>query len=317
MSARLRTGAAGKRRARKWRQFATTSIGSAAWRAFRRPGARESHAGAAFKQLHPPSASCPPPPIAPDAGPGSDARHVSQSGASQAARSGLAGSAVALTWLWQSAPPPAASSVSFVPMTKARMPTITSASESGVTRGCGPKMTDIGLRLRAGRVLRLRHRIRSATQDTSRQIPQQRQAGRRTRGRPDALGTMASATGGPGSDAAATRSRVVAVTGGAQGIGFGIAKMFARDGCSVALLDMNKVSPCASGRKPTALRAFVAPWRRAREAVLQLQLRKRGPAAAIAHPLLRGPGLAETLPWLGVARLLRTAGKAGRGQGRA
>ncbi|CAE7948054.1 LRA5 [Symbiodinium sp. KB8] len=86
---------------------------------------------------------------------------------------------------------------------------------------------------------------------------------------------MASATGGPGSDAAATRSRVVAVTGGAQGIGFGIAKMFARDGCSVALLDMNK-------------------------AVLQLQLRKRGPAAAIAHPLLRGPGLAETLPWLGV-----------------
>ena len=57
---------------------------------------------------------------------------------------------------------------------------------------------------------------------------------------------MESAAEGSGASAGAGRPRVVAVTGGAQGIGFGIAQMFARDGCSVALLDMNKVRPCAT-----------------------------------------------------------------------
>jgi len=42
--------------------------------------------------------------------------------------------------------------------------------------------------------------------------------------------------------AAPTDSRVVMVTGGAQGIGFGIAQRFAAKGCKIALLDMNSVS---------------------------------------------------------------------------
>lgn len=46
-------------------------------------------------------------------------------------------------WLWQSAPPPAASSAAFVPITYARTSLMMPGPAVGRTGGCGPRMSDI------------------------------------------------------------------------------------------------------------------------------------------------------------------------------